>query len=190
MQALSLFTTFFKIGLFTFGGGQAMIPLIMKEVERNSWFSTKELLDFIAISETTPGPFAINIATYTGYTTHGFLGAFLATLGVILPSFIIIMTIVLFANLIKKNVLMKKTLSYMSSSVTGIIASVFVSLFILIVFNMTSFSDFKNFKFNETSLILIFILFPISKLKINERKFSAVWLILVSGLLGLVFYYL
>ena len=78
----------------------------------------------------------------------------------------------------------------MSSSVTGIIASVFVSLFILIVFNMTSFSDFKNFKFNETSLILIFILFPISKLKINGRKFSAVWLILVSGLLGLVFYYL
>ena len=80
MQALSLFTTFFKIGLFTFGGGQAMIPLIMKEVERNSWFSNKELLDFIAISETTPGPFAINIATYTGYTTHGFLGSFLATL--------------------------------------------------------------------------------------------------------------
>ena len=88
---LELFLTFMKIGAFTFGGGYAMIPLIQKEVcENKKWLSEKDISDIVAISESTPGPIAINAATFVGYKTSGFLGACMATLGVVLPSFLII----------------------------------------------------------------------------------------------------
>ncbi|SFD11768.1 chromate transporter [Ruminococcus albus] len=88
---LDLFLTFMKIGAFTFGGGYAMIPLIQKEVcENKKWLNEKDITDIVAISESTPGPIAINAATFVGYKTSGFLGACLATLGVVLPSFLII----------------------------------------------------------------------------------------------------
>ena len=89
--ALKLFFTFLKIGAFTFGGGYAMIPFIQKEtVEKNKWISDDDILEIIAIAESTPGPIAINTATFVGYRTCGFFGAFCATLGVVLPSFLII----------------------------------------------------------------------------------------------------
>ena len=89
-----LFITFFKIGAFTFGGGYAMIPLIQKEVVDNQqWFTDDDILEIIAIAESTPGPIAINTATFIGYRTCGFLGSFFATLGVVLPSFFIIMVV-------------------------------------------------------------------------------------------------
>ena len=88
---LDLFLTFMKIGTFTFGGGYAMIPLIQKEVcENKKWLNEKDISDIVAISESTPGPIAINAATFVGYKTSRFLGACMATLGVVLPSFLII----------------------------------------------------------------------------------------------------
>ena len=90
-RALRLFVTFFKIGAFTFGGGYAMIPLIQREtVERNQWISDEDILEIVAIAESTPGPIAINAATFVGYRVAGFFGALLSTLGVVLPSFILI----------------------------------------------------------------------------------------------------
>lgn len=92
--ALVLFLTYLKIGAFTFGGGYAMIPLIEKEIcEKHKWISNEDILDIIAISESTPGPFAINSATFIGYKICGVLGSFCATFGVVLPSFIIISVI-------------------------------------------------------------------------------------------------
>lgn len=91
---LTLFITFLKIGAFTFGGGYAMIPLIQKEVaEKKHWISDEDILNIIAIAESTPGPIAINSATFVGYKIAGFFGAFFSTLGVVLPSFIIIVII-------------------------------------------------------------------------------------------------
>lgn len=90
----SLFCTFFKIGAFTFGGGYAMIPLIQKEaVENRGWITDDDILEIIAIAESTPGPIAINSATFVGYRTCGMLGAACATFGVVLPSFVIILAI-------------------------------------------------------------------------------------------------
>ncbi|MBQ8868811.1 MAG: chromate transporter [Oscillospiraceae bacterium] len=90
-RALILFATFFKIGAFTFGGGYAMIPLIQKEVvENKKWISDSDILDIIAIAESTPGPIAINSATFVGYKVAGVFGSFCATLGVVLPSFVVI----------------------------------------------------------------------------------------------------
>lgn len=89
-----LFLTFFKIGAFTFGGGYAMIPLIQKEaVENHKWITDDDILEIIAIAESTPGPIAINSATFVGYRTCGVLGAMCATLGVVLPSFCVILAI-------------------------------------------------------------------------------------------------
>ena len=93
-KLLELFWTFFKIGGFTFGGGHAMIPLIQREtVENKKWITDDDILEIIAIAESTPGPVAINSATFVGYRTAGFWGAVFATLGVVLPSFCIILAI-------------------------------------------------------------------------------------------------
>ncbi len=93
-KALKLFATFFKIGAFTFGGGYAMIPLIQHEVaEKNKWITDEDILEIIAIAESTPGPIAINSATFVGYKVCGVLGSTAATLGVVLPSFVIILCI-------------------------------------------------------------------------------------------------
>ena len=90
----TLFKTFLKIGAFTFGGGYAMIPLIQREVaEKRNWITDDDILDIVAIAESTPGPIAINTATFVGYKTAGFWGAFLATTGVVLPSFLIIIAL-------------------------------------------------------------------------------------------------
>ena len=87
---LELFLSFFKIGLFTFGGGYAMISLVMETSVTKGWLSESEILNFIAICESTPGPIAINMATFVGSSQAGILGSICATLGVVLPSFIII----------------------------------------------------------------------------------------------------
>ena len=90
----TIFLTFFKIGAFTFGGGYAMIPLIQREaVEKHHWVTDEDILDIVAIAESTPGPIAINAATFVGYHVAGFAGAVVATLGVVLPSFAIILLI-------------------------------------------------------------------------------------------------
>ncbi|MBR5134107.1 MAG: chromate transporter [Clostridia bacterium] len=93
-RLLTLFTVFFKIGAFTFGGGYAMIPLIEREVvEKKKWITSEDMLDIVAIAESTPGPIAINTATFVGYKSAGVLGAAGATLGTVLPSFTIIAVI-------------------------------------------------------------------------------------------------
>ena len=91
---LSVFLTFLKIGAFTFGGGYAMIPLIQREaVEKHGWVSDDDILEIVAVAESTPGPIAINAATFVGYRVGGFFGAAAATMGVVLPSFVIILAV-------------------------------------------------------------------------------------------------
>ncbi len=101
---LELFASFFKIGLFTFGGGLAMLPIMQKEaVEKKHWASEEDVLDMVAISESTPGVLAVNMATFTGYNVGGFWGSFSATLGVVLPSFIVILIISVFYTQFRSN---------------------------------------------------------------------------------------
>ena len=100
---IELFLTFLKIGAFTFGGGYAMLPLIQSEVERHGWLTQAEVVDFIAVSESTPGPLAINMATFVGIRTGGVLGAVCATLGVVLPSFVIILIVAKFYEKFRKS---------------------------------------------------------------------------------------
>ncbi|MBN2504817.1 MAG: chromate transporter [Bacilli bacterium] len=102
---IEIFLTFLKIGLFTFGGGYSMIPLIQREaIEKRHWIDNDEFLDIIAIAESTPGPIAINSATYIGYRLRGFWGSLMATLGVVIPSFVVILLVSMFFLQFKSNV--------------------------------------------------------------------------------------
>ncbi|MCQ2409104.1 MAG: chromate transporter [Clostridia bacterium] len=188
MIYLNLFWTFFKIGLFTFGGGQAMIPMIMREVTARGWISETDLIDFIAISESTPGTFAVNISTYTGVQTAGVLGALCSTIGVVLPSIIIITLIaLLFASLMKKQAV-GEVFGYIRSSVTGLLTAVLISLFMLVLFGISSVYDTSKASADYIGLGLFAILFGLSFIKIKGRKISPIILILISAVLGLLCY--
>lgn len=120
---LELFKVFFKIGALTFGGGYAMIPVIEREIiDNKKWIDEKMMIDIVAIAESTPGVFAVNCATFTGYKVAGFLGSLMATLGVILPSFMIIILISLIFPTIIKN-------EYVSYIFDGIKAGIVVLIF-------------------------------------------------------------
>ncbi len=129
-KCLILFISFFKIGAFTFGGGYAMIPLIQGEItEKKGWITDKEILDIIAISESTPGPIAINTATFVGYKIAGFWGAFFSTVGVVIPSFIIILVI----SFLLRNFAELKPVKYaffgIRAGVLALIAKALVSMY-------------------------------------------------------------
>ena len=111
MIYLKLFLTFLKVGAFTFGGGYAMFPLIQEEVLKYNWLSEEMLIDFVAVSESTPGPFAVNISTYIGSELGGILGAVCATLGVVIPSFIIILIVAKFFMKFKESKVIKGVMS-------------------------------------------------------------------------------
>ncbi|MEE0857357.1 MAG: chromate transporter [Ruminococcus sp.] len=128
MIYLDLFLTFLKIGLFTFGGGYAMLPMIQEEVALNGWLDQSELIDFIAVSESTPGPFAVNIATFVGTRTGGIFGGLCATLGVVLPSFVIILIVARCYQKFKSNKLVTGAMNGLKPAVVGLIAAALLSL--------------------------------------------------------------
>ncbi len=128
MILLELFWTFFKIGLFTFGGGYAMLPLIESEVIGHGWAATEDIVDFIAISESTPGPFAVNISTFIGRTVAGIPGSFCATFGVVLPSFLVILIVSRFFAKFKESNGVKGAMTGLRPAVVGLIASALLSV--------------------------------------------------------------
>lgn len=148
-KSLDLFKVFFKIGIFTFGGGYAMIPFIQKEiVENHGWITDEEILDIFAIAEATPGVIAVNTATFVGYKISGFWGGFFATFGVVLPSF----TIILLISYFIKDFLSIKLISY---AFNGIRAGVIV-LIIGAIKKLSKKNDVNVF--NIIIVILTFIL--------------------------------
>ena len=127
---ICLFSSFFKIGMFTFGGGYAMIPLIQKEVvEKRKWITEKEILEIIAISESTPGPIAVNAATFIGYKTAGFFGALGATVGVVLPSFLIIAAVSLVLRQFENLKAVKLAFEGIRAGVLALIVRALVSMY-------------------------------------------------------------
>ena len=197
MEFLQLFWVFFKIGLFTIGGGHAMIPLIMQDVVAEGWLTEEVLIDFIAISESTPGPFAVNIATYTGTTVGqnllgggfwpGLLGAISATTGVVLPSIIIIILVVkLFSKAMKKPVI-KEVFTGVRSSVAGLLLSIFISLFLTVILGMSSVWD-KSTGFDFVGFVIFAILLAVSFVKVKGKSLHPIIIVVLSGVLGLLMY--
>lgn len=173
-KLINLFLLFFKIGLFTFGGGYAMIPSIKEEiVEKRKYITNDELLDIIAIAESTPGPTAINLATYIGYKKEKFLGALFATLGVVLPSFIIIVIISIFYNYFMSI----KAVNYAFVGINAAVCILILSTSISMIIKM------KKKVFNIVILILTIISMVLVEL--FNLSFSSIYCILIGGLLGI-----
>lgn len=128
MLYLELFLTFFKIGLFTIGGGYAMLPLIQADVQAKGWMTAEELVNFIAVSESTPGPFAVNVSTYVGAELAGLPGAFCATLGVVLPSFLIILLVARFYAAFRSSAIVSGAMGGLRPAVIGMIGAAVVSV--------------------------------------------------------------
>ena len=172
---LKLFWTMFKIGLFTFGGGYAMVAVIEREiVEKRKYIGQEEFLDLIAIAESTPGPIAVNSATYIGYKLGGVLGSFFATLGVVLPSFIIIFIISFFYEKFL-------ALEYVSYAFKGIQACV---AFLIISAGIKMLKGLKKNLFNVIMFISTLVLMLV--IKIFDLPISSIYLILVGGLIGVI----
>ena len=173
----NLFYIFFKIGLFTFGGGYAMIAQIKEIiVEKNKWITEEELLEILTIAESTPGPIAINMATYIGYKREKILGSIAATLGVILPSFIIIFFISLFIE------------QFMSLKVVKY-AFIGINVGVCFLILKTAINMLKNIE-KKLLPILIFslVLSLLILFEILSIKFSSIFFILFGGIIGIIYY--
>lgn len=180
---LDLFWTFFKIGAFTFGGGLAMLRLAQEQVLSKGWLQANEIIDFVALSESTPGPFAINMATYVGASQSGVLGALCATLGVVLPSFIVILTVAHFYKQFKNSHAVKGVMTGLKPTAIGLIASAVISMAIT-VFLPNGF-DPSIFKTTEFYVSVVIFALSIFLVFFKKMKIPPVLIIFISALLGI-----
>ena len=189
MIFLELFWTFFKIGAFTFGGGYAMLSLIGDSVLRYGWMTEKELLNFVGVETVIPGPIAVNMATYIGYEQGGFLGALLSTIGVVLPSFIIILLIASIIKNLLKYAPVKTFIASMRPALGGLILSVAVTMALTVFFGINSIKNI-NFTFDWRSLVVmaVIILIPIIWKRIKKKEFSSILLVIISGIMGMLLF--
>lgn len=185
---LDLFLTFLKIGAVSFGGGYGMISLIREECLAHAWLTESELLNFIAVAESTPGPIAVNMATFIGSSQAGFLGSLLATLGVVLPSFIIILVIAALITELLKYKGVKAALMGVRPAIAAMIIATAITLLLSLAFSVTSFTS--TVSFDVRSLIILAAVAAISILykRYRNKNFSPILLILISGALGFLMY--
>lgn len=189
MILLELFLTFFKIGLFTFGGGYAMLPLIQEEVLAHEWMELNQLVNFIAVSESTPGPFAINIATYVGSqmgatlgnSFFAVLGSACATLGVVMPSFIIILIVARFYEKYKASKTIKGIMTGLKPAVIGLIGAAALSIG-KSVFIPTG---FDTAVFTSPQLYVSIVIFLLCTVLVF-KKMHPILVICIAAVLGII----
>ena len=174
MTYFNLFLIFFKVGLFSFGGGYAILPLMQHEVvDVNKWISFQEFMDIVAVSQITPGPISINLATHVGYRIGGTIGSTIATTSVVLPSIIIISLIVIFLKKFNKLPVVQRVFKALRITVVSLILAAGIALFV-----KENFIDYKSYIIFASVLIggLIF-------------KIGSITLVILSGIAGAILYY-
>ena len=169
---LKMFYIFLKIGTFSFGGGNAILPLIRTEVViNNHWVAAKEFADLVAISQATPGPIAINAATYVGFRVAGFWGSIVATLGLVLPTFIIMLIFTKFFLKFKDNEHVKNAFSALIPATIGLVAAAAVLV------SYDSFIDYKSI-----------IIFALAFIALYKYEFDPILLTIIAGVVGFIIY--
>jgi chromate transporter len=188
MIFLKLFLTFLKIGAVSFGGGYGMISLIRDDCLANGWLTEEELLNFIAVAESTPGPIAVNMATFVGSSQGGILGAFVATLGVILPAYIIMLLIATVIKNLLNYAGVKATLGGIRPAVVGLIIATALTMMITAIFGISVVGD--AFAFDWKAVVILGVLLAINlPVFIKKKKIlSPIFVILISATLGLILY--
>ncbi len=185
MIFLDLFWTFFRIGAFTFGGGYAMLPLMQEAVVSKGWMDTQSIVDFIAVCESTPGPFAINMATYIGSEMGGVLGSACATLGVVLPSFIVILIVAKCFEKFKESQAVKGLMTGLKPAVVGLIGSAVLSIAATVFIP----SGFTMDIFGDVGFYCSAAIFALSAV-LAFKKVHPIIIILISAVLGIAVGYL
>lgn len=183
MIYVELFLTFLQIGAFSFGGGYGMISLIREETLSRGWLTEESLLDMIAVAESTPGPIAVNMATYVGSVTGGPLGSIVATLGTVLPAFIIILVI---ASILK-NFTENKYFKGFLKGVKPVVSALILSTGAVLLANAFGFFFKPEFTPDLRSMVIFVLLLGIyfAVKKLWKKKLSSIWLILLSACLGI-----
>lgn len=188
MIYLQLFWEYFKIGLFAIGGGQATIPFLVALSEKTGWYTIAQLTDMIAVSESTPGPIGVNMATYVGYKICGIPGSIVASIGLVLPSLICILIVAAVLQKFKDSVMVKKVFYGIRPASTGLIVAALYTLVKICMFNVNLYSvtgvisDLFNVKY------LIF--FAILVIAMNIKKLKSVHplvFVAIAAVVGIVF---
>ncbi len=188
MIYLQLFLSFLKIGAIAFGGGYGVVSLLQDEVARRGWLTSEEFLNYVAVSESTPGPIAINIATFVGSQQGGVLGAFLATLGVVLPAFLII----LFIAAIMRNLLKYAGVNAFLEGIRPAVAALIVTTALLML--VTQFIGFSkvgdafDFRWKNVVIFAVIVLAGFLYKKFLKKSIPPIVIVLVSAALGVVFF--
>jgi chromate transporter len=168
---LNLFFSFFKIGLFGFGGGYAMLSLIQNEVVSRSWMTNQEFIDIIAIAQITPGPVSVNTATFVGYRTGSYLGAVIATVGLITPSFILVMILAYLIRTRTNSMFTNTLLSYLKPVIVALIAGAAINI------STVSMTDIPGVAIAVVTFLLLW-----------KTKVHPILLIVCSGVAGMILY--
>ncbi|WP_426350545.1 chromate transporter [Alloiococcus sp. CFN-8] len=189
MIYLQLFFEFFKTGLFAVGGGMATLPFLYNISDKTGWFTHSQLADMIAISESTPGPVGVNMATYVGYTSGGILGALIATIGLITPSIIIVLIIARFLKAFRNNDYVNDTFYGLRPASTGLIGAAGFTVILLAIFQVNLYKETGRVLdlFNWKGIILAIIIYYLTSVNNKTKKLHPVFYIVASGIIGAVF---
>lgn len=188
MIYLKLFLTFLKIGIVSFGGGYGMISLIRDDCLSNGWLSEDELLNFIAVAESTPGPIAVNMATFVGSSQAGALGSLLATFGIVLPSFVIILLVASVLTHFLKYKVVKAVINGIKPAIVALILGTALTMYLKLVFGLRSIGDSFSFDFKAFLIFLIVAAIPFCYKRWKKKTLSPIIIIIASGVLGVLFY--
>ena len=188
MIYLELFLSFLKIGALSFGGGLGMVSLIRDECIGNGWLTEAELLNLIGVAESTPGPIAVNIATFVGASQGGFFGGLLATFGVVLPSFIIILLVAALLSGLMKMRAIRATLDGMRPSIVALILGMSVILCLNLIFGIQNVQSTPKFDVLGLIILGLCALLALVYKKIRKKAISPIFLIIFSAVLGGIFY--
>lgn len=183
MELLKIYCIFFKVGLFTIGGGLAALPLLRNEAIMRGWVTEAQFTDMIAVSQSTPGPIGINMATYAGFNQIGIIGSIVATIGMVTPSIVIICIIAKFLEHFNENKLVQGIFVGLRPAVTGLIGAAAFSIALISIFNIKLFKSTDRLLdlFNLKALIL----FGAFMYATNKWKYHPIFYIVIAGILGL-----
>ena len=189
MLLLTLFWEYFKVGLFAVGGGMATLPFLYKIADRFGWFTYEQITDMIAISESTPGPIGVNMATYAGYTLSGVAGGIVATFGLVLPSLIIICIIAGFLKAFRTNKYVNGAFYGLRPASAGLIASAGLGVVTVCLVHVDAFRASGNFAdlFDWRALLLAAVLFVCTNYVKKIKKLHPLAFIAFAAAVGIVF---
>ncbi len=186
---LELFLVFLKIGVVSFGGGYGMIPLIQQEMTSRGWIDASRLMDYIAIAESTPGPIAVNIATFVGSDQAGFWGSLIATIGIVLPAFFIIIAIAAVFRTFAKNRYVKSAFACITPVILGLILSTGLLMVVYCLYaQYNDFSAVGQFDWTALAILVILVVCIVVYRLVRKKTMPPIAIILMSAALGMLYF--